>query len=276
MARHGTSSHGARARPSTARRSGGITATPRIELQPPAPLTAGRVTDLTGELLMTALPAARRLKDTVWYADDAIVLAGEGPRSISDEHRAAFQRRLLEIHRFLDAELGRGRHVRALVICDRGANDYRNSLGSFVALEDTWFDCTPDYSLFLAEQVIVREMASMWWAHGVRIAGAKGASMAQGFGIYMILRWFEVTGKQEELAVQLARWQERIQTIERAGESTKPDILCSARVGLALYASNGPALREELHRWCTEHWGCTVTVEWLAEQLARVGVRLPT
>jgi hypothetical protein len=84
---------------------------------------------------------------------------------------------------------GRLSAVALRTLCDRGANDYRNSLGSFVALEDTWLDCTPDYSLFLAEQVIVREMASMWWAHGVRIAGAKerawlrdSASKGQDFG----------------------------------------------------------------------------------------------
>ena len=83
---------------------------PRIELSPAWAFPVGRVTDRLGELLMVAVPA-RRLGDTIWYADESVVLGGTGFDMVSVEHRMAFRDRVLEVHRFLDAEFGQGQHM---------------------------------------------------------------------------------------------------------------------------------------------------------------------
>jgi hypothetical protein len=116
----------------------------------------------------------------------------------------------------------------------------------------------------------------MWWSYGIRPAGVEGQGVAQGLAIYAILRWFEATGKHDELASELTLWRETIEKIERAGVTMSPLIWRAAQVALALYASGGSALREELRRWCATGWGCAVPVDSLTKRLAEVGVRLPS
>ena len=245
------------------------TPVPRLELVLGSPPIIGHVTDHAGALLMAAIPVGR-LRDAIWYADDAIVLAGTGVASISVEQRTAFLGRLRDIHRFLDAELGQGQHVRAIVLCEKGARNYPVGENELVALEDTWFDSTPDFSWFIAERIVVLDMASIWWTYGIRPVGVEGESMALGLAIYAIFRWFEVTGKPEELESELVFWHKRLEKPE-----TGPAVRRAAQVAFALYAANGPALREELRQWCATAWGCEVPAAMLAARLTRVGVVLP-
>jgi len=239
---------------------GNTTALCRLIVHPPVPAIAGRILDVAGEILMVALPTRRRFAEQTWHADDAVVLAGEGFATVSARHRSAFRDRVVEVHQFLADEFGRGQNVRALLVCERGASDYWNGFGQMVCLEDTWLE--GDQRWFIAERVIVRQIASMWWHYGVRIGGADQEELGEGFAIYAVMRWFKAMGKDEELVLELER--ARDARLQRAG-----------RLARALFLRDGPELREMLRELCASSWGYAVSVPFLRSRLATVGVELP-
>ena len=249
-----------------------VSSEPRIRLNPLLATASGHVTDLAGELLMVAMDVRGTAASHVWYSDAALVLAGTGLGTVSADHRASFRDRVLDIHRFLDAEFGQGQHVRALLLCERGANRFLGGLGQIITLEDTWLDSTGDHRWFIAERIIVQQMASIWWHYGIRPSGINGESIGEGFAMYAVLRWFEVTGNQEELAFELTRWQEQVERIEQQGDSTRTPVWRSTRIALALHACNSLALRREMRAWCATEWGSAVPATVLAARLLEIGI----
>jgi hypothetical protein len=237
----------------------------------------GTVRDSDGELLMAVLPMSSTFSEHVVYADDALVMGGAALSSLSMTYRAVIQDRLLEIHRFLGEELGRGDRVRAAVVCDTGAFTYGRGVGQFAALEERMM-IQIESGRLLAERLVAREFAAMWWSYGARPAGKHGPTLVMALSLYCTMRWFEVSGRQEGLDNEIAYLEKFTQTVHERETQANPSARQAASTALALYAAskNGPELGNELRRWCAAEWGRTMPMAKLAARLGELGVVLPS
>jgi hypothetical protein len=79
--------------------------------------------------------------------------------------------------------------------------------------------------------------------------------------------------RHEQLRDELEFVEDVIRRIESAGIESNRAGWLAARVALALYAAskNGPALGDELRRWCALEWGCAIPVAELEKRLAHTG-----
>ena len=240
---------------------------PRIEVRPSLAECAGAVSDETGALLMAAWPTGA-LATKVVHTDDAFVLAGAGFEAVDGETREGFTARLHEIHDFLDQQFGRGANVRVLVVAEVDANAHTGGKGQFLAIEKEWIvrDSSNDGG-FIDEQIFVRQMASIWWTFGVSLVGAMGQNITEGIAIYASLRWLQVTGREDDLSMNLRRWRGYLDQVAIDGIESNPFIWYSVNMGLGLFehsASASPVLKA----FCDEYWGVAVPVTTLTERLA--------
>ena len=240
---------------------------PRIEVRPSLVECAGAVSYDSGGLLMAAWPTGA-LATQVAHTDDAFVLAGSGFDALDADTCAAFTARAHEIHDFLDQQFGRGANVRVLVVAEVGANAHTGGKGQFVAIEKEWIVRDPaNNGKFIGEQILVRQMASIWWTFGVSLVGAMGQSVTEGIAIYASLRWLQITGQQEDLSVNLRRWRDRLDQIAIDGIESNPFIWYAASTGLGLF-EHCAAASEVLKTFCDEHWGLAVPVTTLTARFS--------
>ena len=196
---------------------------------------AGAVADDSGGLLMAVWPTGA-LATKVAHTDDALVLAGSGFEDFDRDTRDAYTARAHAMHDFLDQQFGRGPNVRVLVVAEVGANAQTGGSGQFVAIEREWIvrDSTND-GAFIGEPILVRQMALIWWTFGVSLVGASGQSVTYGIAIFASLRWLQVTGREDDLRVELERWRGYLDQVAIDGIESNPFTWYSVNMGLGLF-----------------------------------------
>ena len=249
---------------------------PRLLLSGVVDGASGAVVDQTGRVLMSAIPMEDQLRQHIVYAEPTLVLGGSLVAQLPALEMRGMRDELLQILQFFGEEFGRPGCVRALVVCEHGAFDYRRDVGEFGVLDERLILPT-DVGRLIGERLAARDFAGMWWQWGVRPAGEHGLAMIGALSFYGVIRWFEASGAEERLENELAFLRRVIATSEDQGIHTKPLPWRAAKTALLLYEASrsGPGLRDELRRWCANEWGQTLPMPTVVNRLARIGIAMP-
>lgn len=249
----------------------------RLTVREPLQAETGVVLDEQGQLLSAAVPFGDRFLEHIFHADDVLVFGGKALSSLPLVQRTMIRDRLLDIHRFVADELGRGDRVRALVVCDEKAFDFVHGLGQYGALDDRHL-IQLESGRFVSERIVARNIAGVWWHYGVRPAGLLGPTLALALSQYCVIRWFESRGVQEGIDNEIKFLQKLLRQRDATAVHGLAHPSGSAELALMLWEAgkNGPGLRNELRRLCTESWGRTVPVRTILARLKTVGVRWPS
>jgi hypothetical protein len=251
---------------------------PRLELSQPWLPPHGSVRTADGELLAIAAPYTRVLLGNVIHADESLVLCGQALARESKSHQRTIIDRHLDILRFLNEELGGGDRVTALGVYDVGSSRTRFRLesGHLSMLEAQYLQVV-GMGYMAGERLIARELASIWWRHGVRPSGDNAAGFALSLSAYLVLRWFETKGDTESLQSERAFLMKVATKLaaERGGPRHWEWLGAELAIRLHDASKRGAGLRMELRRWCAEDWGNAVSTKWLSERLQSCGVSIP-
>ena len=252
---------------------------PRVFLRSSHALT-GEIRGTEGGPVAIALYSEDgKLSDTS-HADERLILVGGllsgQPRRVRD----ALRDLMLEIHAFFGDTYSHPGLVRILAVAEKGASDYRHLPGEYCALDERMIQRTSN-GWFPAARLFARDIASMWWAHGVRIVGAYGHALSFGLAMAAGMHWLQTSGHREDLRTEMMAAEHLLSLAEQSSPSRSASDLREAAYGagvaLAIHKANTERIPVHAHlqQFCREHWGCAVSATRTMSSLEKMGVRLP-
>lgn len=253
---------------------------PRVFLRSSKNALSGEIRGTEGGPVAIALYSEDGKQPDTVHADERLELVGGllsgQPRRVRD----ALRDLMLEIHEFFGESYGNPGLVRILAVGEKGAYDYRHLPGEYCALDERMIQRTAT-GWFPAARLFAREIASMWWAHGVRIVGAYGHGLSFGLAMAAGMHWLRTSGHREDLRTEMMAAERVLSLAEQSSSSGVTSDLREAAYGagvaLAIHeaSAEGIPVHAHLQQFCREHWGYAVSAAHAMSGLEKMGVRLP-